>query len=169
MSIFSHKKTDVAAVYDKYADILYRIALSHVGNEEDAQDVLQDVFAKYIAASPILHNDEYERAWFIRVTVNRCRDMLRRNKLRNHLPIDDYTHTLESTQDTNADMRVEIIEALNALPEKYKAVIVLHHFEDLTVEQTAKALGLSLSAVKMRLTRGRDLLKNIFEEEATND
>jgi len=166
VSIFSHNKTDVAAVYDKYANLLYRIALTHVLNEEDAQDIIQDVFAKYITASPVFNDDEYERAWFIRVTVNRCRDILRRNKLRNHLPIDDYTHTLEDTSNDMSSMRVEIISALNNLPEKYKAVIVLHHFEDLTVEQTAKALGLSVSAVKMRLSRGRDLLKTILEKEA---
>lgn len=166
MSIFSHNKTDVAAVYDKYANLLYRVALTHVTCDEDAQDVIQDVFAKYITASPAFKDDEYERAWFIRVTVNRCRDILRRNKVRDHLPIDDYTHTLEDTSDKTSSLRVEIVAALNTLPEKYKTVIVLHHFEDLTVEQTAKALGLSQSAVKMRLSRGRDLLKTILEKEA---
>ncbi len=166
MSILSHKKTDVAAVYDKYANLLYRVALTHVRCEEDAQDIIQDVFAKYITASPVFNDDEYERAWFIRVTVNRCRDILRRNKLRNHLPIDDYTHTLEDKSNDNSSMKSEIISTLNALPEKYKTVIVLHHFEDLTVEQTAKALGLSVSAVKMRLSRGREQLKIILEKEA---
>lgn len=166
MSIFSHSKTDIAAVYDKYANFLYRIALTHVRSEDDAQDIIQDVFAKYITASPVFNDDEYERAWFIRVTVNRCRDILRRNKLRNHLSIDDYTHTLEDESNDNSSLRVEIISALNALPEKYKTVIVLHHFEDLTVEQTAKALRLSVSAVKMRLLRGREQLKIILEKEA---
>ncbi len=166
MSIFSHNKTDVAAVYDKYANLLYRVALTHVGCEEDAQDILQDVFAKYITASPVFNDDEYERAWFIRVTVNRCRDILRRNKLRNHLPIDDYTHVLEDTSNDMSSLRVEIVTALNTLPQKYKTVIVLHHFEDLSVENTAKALGLSVSAVKMRLSRGRELLKTILEKEA---
>lgn len=166
MSIFSHNKTDVAAVYDKYANLLYRIALTHVGSEEDAQDILQDVFAKYIAASPVFNDDEYERAWFIRVTVNRSRDILRRNKLRNHLPIDDYTQTLEDTSNDLSLLRVEIITALNTLPNKYKTVIVLHHFEDLTVDETARALGLSVSAVKMRLSRGREQLKSILKKEA---
>ena len=153
-------------MYDKYANLLYRIALTHVASEEDAQDIIQDVFAKYITASPIFRDDEHERAWFIRVTVNRCRDILRRNKLRNHLSIDDYTHTLEDNSDKTASLRLEIVSALNSLPDKYKTVIVLHHFEDLTVEATAKALGLSISAIKMRLTRGRELLKTILEKEA---
>ena len=86
--------------------------------------------------------------------------------MRNHLPIDDYTHMLEDTSGEISSLRVEIISALNALPEKYKTIIVLHHFEDLTVNETAKALGLSTSAVKMRLSRGRELLKTILEKEA---
>ena len=72
-------------LYDKYSDMLYRIALSELLNSYDAQDAVQDVFAKYIKASPRFHDDNHERAWFIRVTVNRCRDLLRHRNLNNHI------------------------------------------------------------------------------------
>ena len=70
------------AAYDKYANMLYRLAFSHLQRREDAEDAVQDVFTKYMNTSPRFTDDEHERAWLIRVTVNRCHDMLRRGKIR---------------------------------------------------------------------------------------
>lgn len=65
------------------------LALSHLGRREDAEDAVQDVFTKYVGTSPRFSDDEHERAWLVRVTVNRCHDMQRRGKLRCHDSLDD--------------------------------------------------------------------------------
>ena len=75
--------------YDNYADMLYRLALTYMQNPDDAQDAVQDVFLKYMTAAPFLRDDEHERAWLIRVTVNRCCDLLRRRKIRSYVSLDE--------------------------------------------------------------------------------
>ena len=160
--ILSHgKKNRLEAVYDKYADMLFRLALSHLQRREDAEDAVQDVFMKYYSTSPHFDDDEHERAWLVRVTVNRCHDLSRRGKIRDHASLDDILE-IPSEERTDAG---NILSVVGELPEKYKTVIVLHYLEGFSVEEVSKMLKLSLSAVKMRLSRGRDLLKNLINEE----
>ena len=148
--------------YNKYADILYRIALSHMSHREDAEDVVQDVFIKYVQSSIEFSDDEHEKAWLIRVTVNRCRDLLRRRTIRRYVTFDEIEEIAEEdgTEDESG-----VISLVSSLPDKYKSVMVLHYLEGFSVEEVSKKLKLSLSAVKMRLSRGRDLLKNLINEE----
>ncbi len=159
--MFEIGKSDFERVYDKYSDVLYRLALSHLRHSEDAEDVVHDVFSKFITEPRKFDSEEYEKAWFIRVTVNCCRDVLRKGKYRVHLSLDEVENVLaeEKTQST------DIIEIVSALPQKYKTVIILHYLEGYSVDEISFMLKLSASAVKMRLSRGRDLLKKRFETE----
>jgi RNA polymerase sigma-70 factor (ECF subfamily) len=157
-------KVTLAEVYDRYADMLYRLALSHTQSREDAEDAVQDVFTKYIATSPRFTDTEHERAWLVRVTVNRCHDRVRRGKLRTHESMDDITD-LPSEESPEGG----VIRTLSELPEKYRTAIALHYLEGFSVEEISKMLGISLSATKMRLSRGRELLKNILTDEEKND
>ena len=141
--------------YRRYADMLYRIALSHTGRREDAEDAVHDAFMKYLEKTPIFADEKHEEAWFIRVTINQSLDILRRNKRRSFVPLDENANRLEVSEEGAS----EILKAVNALPPKYKSVILLHCLEEKSVEDTAMALGVSVSAVKMRLVRGRDMLK----------
>ncbi|MBR2957480.1 MAG: RNA polymerase sigma factor, partial [Clostridia bacterium] len=142
------------AAYGRYADMLYRLSLSHLGVVEDAEDAVHDVFEKYINTSPEFKDSEHEKAWFIRVTVNRCHDLLRKRSKRNHEAIEaayDIAH--EDSEEP------EIFRIIHSLPEKHRAVIVLHYLEGYSVEETARLLKVTVSAVKMRLARGREQLK----------
>jgi len=155
------RKTDFEAVYDRYADMLYRLALSHTQSREDAEDVVQEVFTKYLDAADKLKSTEHERAWLIRVTVNACHDLQRKKKYRLHVPLDEI-------QEVAADAPEELPDVFGmvaALPEKYKTVVALHYLEGYSVEEIASAIRISNSAVKMRLSRGRELLKKTMEKE----
>ncbi len=158
------KQDSLAQAYDKYADMLYRLALSHTGRREDAEDAVQDVFMKYIASSPSFRDDEHERAWLVRVTVNRCHDLVRKGKIRTHESLDDITEV--ASEESPAE---EILKTLHELPETYRTAITLHHLEGFSVEEVSAILSISLSAVKMRLSRGRELLKNILTDEEKNN
>ncbi len=149
-------KTAFETAYAKYADMMYRIALSHLGVREDAEDAVQDTFIKYIQSHPPFENEEHERAWLIRVTVNRSLDLIRRRSHRGYVTFDEVGEIAERDEVGDAG---HIISLVSALPEKYKSVIILHCLEEYSVEQTANILGLSQSAVKMRLSRGRDMLR----------
>ena len=161
MSLFKISKTDFEAVYDKYADMLYRLAFSHMQSREDAEDVVQEVFEKYLASSEKRMGESHTQAWLIRVTVNACYDALRKKRYRIHTPLDE----IEETVSKEDEPLFGIAQIIEGLPVKYKTVIVLHYLEGYSVEELAHILKVSKSAVKMRLSRGRELLKDRMEKE----
>lgn len=145
-------------LYELYADKLYRIALSGVQNEADASDIVHDVFLKYLNKKPVFKDGSHQEGWFVKVTVNACRDFLRKKAHRNHTPLEE-VHNV-GVQDKEEH---QVFYYLSLLPEKYREVITLHYLEDYSIEEASKLLGLSASAVKMRLSRGREQLKNIMK------
>ncbi len=161
MILSRDSRTLLETAYDKYADMLYRLAFSHLRRREDAEDAVQDVFTKYMNTSPRFTDDEHERAWLVRVTVNRCHDMLRRGKVREHDSLDD----ISEIPDEGSENTSGVLQAVFALPEKYKTAITLHYLEGFSVEEISSMLGISLSAVKMRLSRGREILKDLLDKE----
>ena len=161
MILSQGNKSRLEMVYDQYADMLFRLALSHLRRREDAEDAVQDVFMKYYSASPHFSDDEHERAWLVKVLVNRCHDLIRRSNIRDHESLDEILE-VPSEEKTDAD---NVISIVSDLPEKYKTAIVLHYLEGFSVEEVSRMLGISLSAVKMRLSRGRELLKHLMDRE----
>ncbi|MBQ8228277.1 MAG: sigma-70 family RNA polymerase sigma factor [Clostridia bacterium] len=141
--------------YNDYGNMLYKIAFLYLGNASDAEDILQDVFTKYLCGKYKFKNSEHEKAWFIRVTQNKCLDYLKKSGCKN-ICIDDIPIT--STYE-NSDIEQDVISKVIALPEKYKSVIILFYYNDYTVEKISTTLRISKSAVKKRLQRGRDILK----------
>ena len=164
MGIFNTHKKDIASAYDAYADTLYRLALSHLQNPDDAQDAVQDVFIKYTCSAPNFSDSEHEQAWLIRVTVNHCLDLLRRKKVRAYTPLDELEDISDDSAVPNADTN-DLLNKIYAIPEANRAAMILHYLMDYSVEKTAKTLNLSVSAIKMRLSRGREALKKLIEEE----
>ncbi|MBR2929566.1 MAG: RNA polymerase sigma factor [Oscillospiraceae bacterium] len=162
MSQSSSREALIAAAYDRHANMLYRVAMSHLGNSEDAQDAVQDAFARYISAAPTFSDEEQERAWLIRVTVNRSLDLLRQKKVRSYVPLEEAGEIAAETQEE--DGLHSLLQTLAHIPEKHRSAIVLHHLEGFPVEKTAQMLGISVSAVKMRLSRGREALKELLQE-----
>lgn len=158
MVLFQSKQDRFEIAYRDYADMLYRVALSYLADTEDAEDAVHDTFVKFIRHTLPFKDESYERAWLIRVTVNRCKDILK--KRRNHLTL-DYAEDVAQTEKGGS----EVINALKDLDEKYRLCVELHYLEGFSVEETAVTLGISVSAVKMRLSRGRQMLKEILERE----
>lgn len=159
-------QSDISAVYGKYSDMLYRIALMQLQSSEDAMDCVQDVFVKYMSTDILFSSDEHEKAWFIRATVNHCHDIFRKKRIRNHeelsaaenIPLDEHF----------SDYGSEISDAIGRLPEKIRIAIVLHYLEGYSIDETASMLKTGKSAIKMRLARGRDALRDILSEEGFN-
>ena len=111
-------------------------------------------------------DEEHERAWLIRITVNRCYDLLRYKSKRNHEALDEITEMAAEEKELNT----EIFQILEKLPVKNKTAMILHYLEGFSVDEVSRTLGISLSATKMRLSRGRELLKNLIttDEEKSN-
>lgn len=163
MNLFKNEKHEFAfdTIYDLYADTLFRLSYSYMKNKEDAEDVVQEVFTKYFCGLHFPMNPEQEKAWFLRVTINQCNDALRKKKYRLHESL-DYVHEIAHKEEDDTG---HLYSALDKLSEKYKGVIILHYLEGYSVEEIADILRLSKSAVKMRLKRGREFLKEELEKE----
>lgn len=143
---------------DIYGDTLYRISLVILKNESDAEDAVQETFLKYLQKKPEFVSPEHEKAWLSKVAVNKCRDILRARKRNTQL-------NTEIQESFNGSEISPIIEAMMSLPEKFRIVLQLHYIDDMKVEQIAKIINKTPSAVKMRLQKGRKLLKEKYGEE----
>ena len=144
-------------VYRTYGPSLYRFCLIQMKNPADAEDVLQEVFCKRLYRAPGFPSPEQERRWLFRVAVNQCRDELRRRRrMAGPLPED-----LPAPQVTD----LGLWERVAALPEKQRTVVHLHYAEGDSVQEIAEVLGVTASAVKMRLARARAALRQAWEVE----
>ena len=164
LTIIHAQQKQLNDVYDRYADMLYHLALSHTQSKEDAEDVIQEGFCKYYVKAPEFTDDTHEKAWFIRVTVNQCHDLLRHRKLRSYTPLHEIGEIARAT-DIHDETALDVMHLLSFLPEKLRIVVILHYLEGLSVEETAAALRLGKSAVKMRLSRARALLQDKIIKE----
>ena len=156
-----HTHDEIAELYDRYADMLYRIALTHTCSCDDASDAVHDAFVKFVGCPRRFNDEEYAKAWFIRVVINKCHDIARKKSIRNHVPLDE-VYSLAAEEDTLPE-NVKIM--LEGIPEIYRTVVILHYLEDLSLEQIAKTLDISLSSVKMRLKRAREYIKEKHKKE----
>ena len=149
----------IQPVIDRYASVLYHAAFTLLQNRQDAEDALQETLLRFITRAPDFHDEEHKKAWLIRVATNQCRDLLRfRNR---HPQIDaEYLDNI-SCETTESG----ILEALAALPEKYRLVLTLYYVHECSTEEIARVIRRTPSAVKMRLQKGRKLLEKIYREE----
>ena len=141
-----------------YSNMLYRICIVMLCNEQDAQDAIQDTFCRYLEKAPDFTDNEHEKAWLIQVATNICRDMLRFRSRHPKVPIDELADRLATPDER--DLLTELIE----LPTKHKAVVYLHYVEGYQLREVASILNISEHAVKKRLQRGREQLKLLWKE-----
>lgn len=138
-----------------YADMVNRICLYHLKNRTDTEDVFQNVFLKYLLYDGTFTDEEHEKAWLIRVTINACKDYLK--SLFRHR-----TEPLEAIAGQAADSPIEdtgVLEAMLSLPQKYKDVIYLHYYEGYTAAEIAAILNRKENTVYSLLSRGRAMLR----------
>ncbi len=151
------EKDPIEDLYDRYATMLYRLALSMMKNNEDAEDVVQSVFEKYVLRPHLFFTQEHEKAWMLRVTINACKDALRRRTMRQAASLDDVAEV------GIWDSHSEVLDVLEKLPEEYRVPLTLYYFEECKIEEIARALQIGVSAAKMRLKRGREMMKKELE------
>ena len=151
-------------VIKRNSETVYRLAYSLVRSRSDADDIYQEVFLRYVRKTPAFDNAEHEKAWFMRVTINCCKNfwkspwVQRRNVLENEALENEAACEIRE-EDQN------LIEAVKQLPEKYRAVIHLFYYEELSVEEIGEITKSKASTVRTRLTRARRILKNILNEK----
>lgn len=150
---------DVETILETYGDMLYRLCLIMLKNESDAEDAVQETMIRYYQKAPAFASREHEKAWLIRVATNKSRDLLRFRARHQPMPEDAQKGMQQDFMDSG------ILEALTAVPEKYRLVLSLYYIEEYRIEDIAKIINRTSSAVKMRLQKGRKLLEEIYRKE----
>lgn len=147
-------------IIKKYSDMVYRMAYSLLKNKYDAEDIHQEVFVQYMRKRPHFEGADHEKAWFLRVTINFCKNNWKTAWKRKVVSLMDegYEETVELQTD-------ELIDTVKQLPQKYRMVIHLFYYEELSIQEIAGILNTKPSTVRTWLTRARARLKQIIEED----
>ena len=138
--------------YDAYGTAVYRLAMAFLGRRAGAEDVTQETFCRLLYRAPAFADENHRKRWLLQVAANLCRNQLRgfwRKRVTQ----------LEDTIPAVPPEELELLNTVMALPDQYKLPLHLHYYEGYSVAETAEILKLGQSAVKMRLKRGRELLK----------
>lgn len=164
----SENKKQITAeeAIDRYADMVYRLALLRVKNQTDAEDIFQEVFIRLVKHIDKLQSWDHVKAWLITVTTNCAKKHFDQYWNKN-------VSCMEETQEIqvvetgyeSAEGDGTVLTAVKSLPEKYRIAIHLFYFEELSVTEIAKATKQKESTVKSQLFRAREMLKEMLEGE----
>lgn len=147
---------------EKYGDMIYRIAVNQMKNRTDADDIFQEVFIKWMRHHEQMQNSEHEKAWLIRVTLNQCKSALGSTWNKRKA---EWSQEVENTMvyEDQIEEGSDLDEVLNKLPERYRSVLHLFYYEELSISEIGNVLQEKESTVRTRLTRARRKLKSMLK------
>lgn len=146
---------EVNTAIERYGDTVQRLCLIRLKNHADTEDIFQTVFLKYALWDAPFESEAHEKAWLIRVTLNACKDLLK-SFFRSR------TVSLEGLPDLAAQAAPEyspVLEAVLALPQKYRDVIYLHYYEGYTAAEIGSILKKNTNTIYTLLSRAREQLR----------
>ena len=153
-------RMETQALAETYRDRLFAAAFQVCGNAADAEDAAQEALLRYHISEKQFESEQHIRAWLLRVAINCAKNVSRSFFRRNTVPLEDYMDSLEFDSGESREIFREVMN----LPETYRLVIHLYYYEDYSVAEIGRILGLTESNVKVRLSRGRQLLKEALQE-----
>ena len=179
---------NVQSVITEYSDTVYRLAYAMMRNQNDADDIYQEVFLRYIRRSPVFHSPDHAKAWMLKVTANCCKnhwkspwadgrmeplerqdgdgnsyDMLEKYDTGN-IQATDISGEDPAQQFQERWQREQLRCRIGELPEQYRLVIHLYYYEELSTEEIARLLHRRTSTVRTQLVRARQQLRNILKQ-----
>lgn len=153
---------NVEELFGRYSDMVYRIAISYGNNVQMAEDVVQEVFLRFLKKRPDFKSSEHEKAWFIRVTVNCCKSLLSSAWIKRVQPLEDTMQAEILFKDSGSSSLYELVSGLSA---KYSTVLYLRYYEEYKVKEIAKILHITPNLVSARITRAKKMIKQELLKE----
>ncbi|MDR0459306.1 MAG: sigma-70 family RNA polymerase sigma factor [Coriobacteriales bacterium] len=149
----------------RYKDMVYAIALTHTSKRQDADDVFQEVFLVYHRKRPVFINEDLRRGWLITTTINCARQLIGSSWSRKvvHMQTGQFEQLTAEDYSFGNDDEDEILAVMRELPSIYRSVLHLFYFEDLPIAQIAEVLAIEPGTVRVQLSRGRSLMKNLLK------
>lgn len=157
-----HSNQEIEHVVETYSDTLLRLAMHHVSDISQAQDIVQDVFIKYIKADKDFKNEEHEKSWLLRVTINTCNDYHKHwwQKKRSPFPIN---------ASINKPNKTPILEEIKKLSKNQRNAIYLFYYEEMSTKEIADLFKVKEGTVSSWISRGRKKLRIILEQGGWHD
>lgn len=152
MSGNSFSQEQKKMVVEKYFDMIYRLAVSQTKSTDGADDVVQEVFLRFLRSDKVFESDDHIKAWLIRVAINCSHNFFSNSWAKKTVPLSD-----DLVFDTKE--KSDVYYAAMELPQKYRTVIHLFYYEDLSISQISKLLKTKESTIKSQLSRARDMLR----------
>lgn len=140
-----------------YGDMVLRLAIARTGNREDGEDLLQEVFVRYIRSGTLFDSEEHRKAWLIRVTINCAKSLAASAWKTRKVTLEDcFTEALPPEKG-------EVYYAVMSLPPKYRTVVHLFYYEDMSTKEIASVMGCADATVRSLLARARKKLGKILK------
>ena len=149
----------IERVVETYSDMLLRLCLHYVRQRSEAEDIVQTVYLRMIQSAPVFSSESHEKAWLIRTAINLCKDFYKSAAHRTSVPL------YENSAVTQMEEPSDVLPLVRALPKKYKNVIYLYYYEQLTVPEISKMLGEKESTIASQLHRARNRLRTMMKGE----
>ena len=153
----------------------YLLALQLLGNREDALDATQDALLRFLTTLHRFQPGEPVRPWLYSIVRNRCRDLMRRARVRRAEPLEsDEEHWRPEIIDEKADpeldarraeLRRRVFTAMGGLRREHREILVLRDYQDLSYDEIARVLGVPRGTVMSRLHRARKALGALLREQ----
>ena len=156
------RERTIERLMGEYGGSVARVCFLFLRDRQLAQDAAQETFFKAWEAIDRLREDGAEKAWLMQIAVNTCRSMLRSRYFRmvdRSISLDD----LPEPAQEDAQRDDSLVREVMALPDKYREVVVLYYYQELTTEETAHVLRVPAATVRTRLVRARKMLKSRLE------
>lgn len=156
-----------AELIEQYKLPIYKTAKSILKDEDDVCDAIQDTALSIYKNIPNLKNEEYFKTWVIRITINKCYDILKKHKLNNEkmLKAQKDVAELHTNFDNNVILQTDLQTTLELLEEDLKIVTVLYYYNDLSISEISDILNIPKGTVKSRVFRAREKLYEILSKE----
>ena len=145
---------EIAEIYERHKDMIYRICFAYMKNVMDTEDVIQDTFVSLIKTGTAFENAEHEKAWIIRTATNLCKNALR-HWWRKRENLDDY----EALQVSKVFEIDDTFNAVMSLPDKYKTAVYLYYYEGYDSVEISKILAKPQSTIRNHLHEARGILR----------
>ena len=142
--------------------MVLRIAYTYLKNRADAEDIVQDVFLRIIDKKPSFNDENHEKSWLIRATINMCKNKVNMFWNKNKCSIDDVQEFAVSDK-YNTD--TSVFQEVMALGEKYRVVVYMYYYEGYSTPEIANVIGKNETTIRSLLHRARNKLKDMLKED----
>jgi len=167
--MFEEKEVyDIETLMRKYGNDVLRTAFMYVKDSHLAEDIFQDVFIKVNQKLSTFQGNSSIKTWIIRITINTCKDYIKSAWNQKVVPMSEYQENiLTSDNDFTAVEKEEdnkiIRKMVMELPDKYKDVLILVYYQDMTISEAASSLNIAEGTCKSRLSRAKEKLRLYLE------